>query len=326
MKEDIELAFSTLDKNQDGKVDFEEFSHWFILSKSRVLSEAKAAFNKFDADKSGTISPSEVRNVLFEMGYSPSDDDVSDAISQMHQSAETGTANITFSEFESWYVNSSYLAKSMKESEIQAEAAEGLNVFPPRGEDRTLSTVFWYIITLPFILAFYVTVPDVRQPGCHKYVYVSFILCLAWMGIFSYFMVTWVEIIGATLGIPSVIMGLTFLAAGTSVPDMLSAVIVAKQGKADQAVSSSVGSNIFDITVGLGLPWLLFIAVYQTPISVGVDQLLYSILSLLICMLIVLTTLRLRQWRLPRSSGVFLIVLYFGYVGLQLGIAKWGTC
>ena len=35
-----------------------------------------------------------------------------------------------------------------------------------------------------------------------------------------------VEIIGATLGVPDVIMGLTFLAAGTSVPDMLAAVIV----------------------------------------------------------------------------------------------------
>ena len=33
----------------------------------------------------------------------------------------------------------------------------------------------------------------------------------------------WIEIVGATAGIPSVIMGLTFLAAGTSVPDMLSA-------------------------------------------------------------------------------------------------------
>ena len=38
------------------------------------------------------------------------------------------------------------------------------------------------------------------------------------------------------------------------------------QGFADQAVSSAVGSNVFDICVGLGLPWLLFIAVNQvTP-------------------------------------------------------------
>ena len=45
-------------------------------------------------------------------------------------------------------------------------------------------------------------------------------------------------------------MGLTFLAAGTSVPDLLSSVIVARQGKGDMAVSSSIGSNIFDVLVG----------------------------------------------------------------------------
>ena len=48
-------------------------------------------------------------------------------------------------------------------------------------------------------------------------------------------------------------MGLTFLAAGTSVPDLITSVLVAKQGKGDMAVSSSVGSNIFDVTVGYEL-------------------------------------------------------------------------
>ena len=46
-------------------------------------------------------------------------------------------------------------------------------------------------------------------------------------------------------------MGLTILAAGTSIPDLITSVIVAKKGFGDMAVSSSVGSNIFDITVGL---------------------------------------------------------------------------
>lgn len=46
-------------------------------------------------------------------------------------------------------------------------------------------------------------------------------------------------------------MGLTFLAAGTSIPDLITSVIVARKGFGDMAVSSSVGSNIFDVTVGL---------------------------------------------------------------------------
>ena len=54
-------------------------------------------------------------------------------------------------------------------------------------------------------------------------------------------------------------MGLTFVAAGTSVPDLLSSVIVAKLGEGDMAVSSSVGSNIFDILVGFPIPWIAYI-------------------------------------------------------------------
>lgn len=45
-------------------------------------------------------------------------------------------------------------------------------------------------------------------------------------------------------------MGLTVLAIGTSIPDLITSVIVAKKGLGDMAVSSSVGSNIFDVSVG----------------------------------------------------------------------------
>lgn len=41
-----------------------------------------------------------------------------------------------------------------------------------------------------------------------------------------------VTIVGYTLGIPDVIMGITFLAAGTSVPDCIASLIVARQGRA----------------------------------------------------------------------------------------------
>lgn len=59
--------------------------------------------------------------------------------------------------------------------------------------------------------------------------------------------------VGETIGITEEIMGLTILAAGTSIPDLITSVIVARKGLGDMAVSSSVGSNIFDITVGYDL-------------------------------------------------------------------------
>lgn len=55
---------------------------------------------------------------------------------------------------------------------------------------------------------------------------------------------------GETFGIAEVILGLTVLALGTSIPDLISSGIVARRGRADMLLSSAAGCNIFDVTVG----------------------------------------------------------------------------
>lgn len=85
----------------------------------------------------------------------------------------------------------------------------------------------------------------------------TFFVSLIWITILSYFMVTLMEKIGCAWGISSFIMGITFLAMGTSVPDALGSIAVAREGEGDMAVSNAIGSNVFDICLGLGLPWLI---------------------------------------------------------------------
>lgn len=46
------------------------------------------------------------------------------------------------------------------------------------------------------------------------------------------------------------------------------------------AVSNALGSNIFDIGICLGLPWIIYLAVHQAPIPVKSDDLLISIATL----------------------------------------------
>ena len=82
-------------------------------------------------------------------------------------------------------------------------------------------------------------------------------------------LIDWAEIIGHTIGIPSYVMGVTLLASGTSVPELITSVIVARLGEGDMALSSSIGSNVFDIHVGLALPWVLYIAINRSPIVVS---------------------------------------------------------
>ncbi|KAJ7413826.1 ras and Rab interactor 2 isoform X1 [Pitangus sulphuratus] len=123
----------------------------------------------------------------------------------------------------------------------------------PSGKIEILKWVF----TWPLSFVLYFTVPNCNKPHLEKWFMVTFASSTLWIAAFSYMMVWMVTIIGYTLGIPDVIMGITFLAAGTSVPDCMASLIVARQGMGDMAVSNSIGSNVFDILIGLGLPWAL---------------------------------------------------------------------
>ena len=62
---------------------------------------------------------------------------------------------------------------------------------------------------------------------------------------------------GCCVGIPDVVVGIVILSAGTSVPDAVSSVLVAREGKGDMAVANVLGSNVFNIFLGLGLPWFI---------------------------------------------------------------------
>ena len=148
--------------------------------------------------------------------------------------------------------------------------------------------------------------------------YARFVVSILWIGIFSYFMVEWATVVGDTLGIPSVVMGLTFLAAGTSVPDLLSSVIVARQGHGDMAVSSSVGSNIFDVLFGLPVPWLCYAIYHDEPVLVCAGNLAISIMVLIGMICLVVGMINYNKWRLTKSMGNAMFVSYGFFVAQDL--------
>lgn len=117
-----------------------------------------------------------------------------------------------------------------------------------------LTLAYWHIV-FPIHFLCRNTMVDVKQEE-YKNCYIRvFLISMVWISFFSYIMVWMITIIGFTLGIPDTVMGLTFVAAGVSVPDALSSIAVIKDGYGDMAVSNAVGSNVFDILVCLGLPW-----------------------------------------------------------------------
>ncbi|KAL1254151.1 hypothetical protein QQF64_016380 [Cirrhinus molitorella] len=177
--------------------------------------------------------------------------------------------------------------------------------------DGCMNRTKW-LISWPLLLILYFTIPNCAKSRWEKYFMLSFILSTVWIAVFSYFMVWVVTIIGYTLGIPDVIMGITFLAAGTSVPDCIASLIVARQGLGDMAVSNTIGSNVFDILVGLGVPWALqtMAVSYGSVVMINSRGLLYSVVLLLGSVALTILGIHLNRWKLDFRLGVYVLVLY----------------
>ena len=177
--------------------------------------------------------------------------------------------------------------------------------------DGTCKDKINFIIVFPLVSTLYITTPDVRREGGHKWYIVTFVLSIIWIGFYSFLMVWWAETIGWTIKIPTEVMGLTILAAGTSVPDLITSVIVAKKGHGDMAVSSSVGSNIFDITIGLPVPWMLYCAAFQkTKVRVESTGLFCSIMLLVLMLVLVVLSIAFSGWKMHHALGFVMMLLY----------------
>merc|ERR1711994_157364 len=110
-----------------------------------------------------------------------------------------------------------------------------------------------------------------------------------------------------------------FLAAGTSIPDLITSVIVARKGFGDMAVSSSVGSNIFDVTVGLPFPWLLYTIVFQEHITVSAKGMVCSIAILFMMLILVFMSILIFNWKMTKGMGFSMFIFYFLFVLVSLG-------
>ncbi|XP_049423883.1 sodium/potassium/calcium exchanger 2-like isoform X6 [Epinephelus fuscoguttatus] len=174
---------------------------------------------------------------------------------------------------------------------------------------------FTYLLIMPIVLPLWLTLPDVRKTASKKFFPITFLGAIAWIAGFSYLMVWWAHQVGETIGITEEIMGLTILAAGTSIPDLITSVIVARKGLGDMAVSSSVGSNIFDITVGLPFPWLLW-SLFRNlqPVQVSSNGLFCAIVLLFIMLLFVIISIAACKWRMSKLLGFIMFMLYFVFL------------
>ena len=331
-QEKLDATAKEIDAAGNGIITKSEFVTWYIKSEKRIEKETREIFDKFDKNRSGTIDKEEIRSLLETLGNKPTDGEVEEAIN---------TVNITegelnYEDFNRWYKNSLFWTKQTDAADEAAESCESLWEGIKSGwaelprEDIPLRAKINYLITLPLCL-FFCVIPDCRPPGRESLAVPGFFMSIIVIAMLAIVMVELATIFGDSLGIPTVVMGLTVLAAGTSVPDLLSSVIVAKQGEGDMAVSSSIGSNIFDVAVGLPVPWLLFGIVASLKdchcmVIVGSDGLFISLMILVAMIFFIVLTIQKSGWKMTKGLGWSMFAMYFLFVAQALVREKdWGV-
>ncbi len=116
------------------------------------------------------------------------------------------------------------------------------------------------------------------------------------------------------LGVSELVIGLTIVAVGTSLPELVVSVLAAVQGKSDIAVGNVVGSNIFNILGVLGPCALFSFATPSRAVNVSAPSLWLDmpvmILTAVFCSVICIT-----GHRVTRGEGLFLLACYAIYLG-----------
>ena len=108
------------------------------------------------------------------------------------------------------------------------------------------------------------------------------------------------------VGISERVIGLTIVAIGTSLPELVTSAIAAKKGESDIAIGNIVGSNIFNILFVLGIAGIIL------PIPFSQEFVFDSIIAILAAVLLLMFTFRNKK--MGKKTGILFILIYIAYL------------
>ena len=117
--------------------------------------------------------------------------------------------------------------------------------------------------------------------------------------------------IAKAFGMSDRVIGLTIVAFGTSLPELVTSVTAAKRGKADLAIGNIVGSNIFNILFVAGTTALI------TPVVFASKFIIDSVIAIAAAVLLLVCVCN-KDMKLKRPAGIIMLVCYAGYLAYLL--------
>lgn len=185
----------------------------------------------------------------------------------------------------------------------------------------------WFIVLLTsssLAILHYILETEPPETEQITMVLVSFIMSVFWISTVAAELLNCLAAVGALLELPPALLGLTVLAWGNSVGDLVADVAVAKAGQPAMAMAGCFAGPMFNMLVGLGTGLLIqtthvYPQAYELKFHVSiVIAFVFLLLSLMGSMLVVTWC----RFRVPRLWGFCLVLLYIVFIAVSLFIAK----
>ncbi len=119
-------------------------------------------------------------------------------------------------------------------------------------------------------------------------------------------------------GMSELLIGLTVVAVGTSLPELASSVAAAYRGHADIAIGNVIGSNIYNVLFVLGATAVV------APLPTSAPTLMWLDIPVMIGFALVLVPMMLMGLKVTRANGVFLLLAYVAYIVVQWRVSSGG--
>ena len=125
-------------------------------------------------------------------------------------------------------------------------------------------------------------------------------------------------IIAQELGVPETVIALTFVALGTSLPELVTTITSLKKGHASLGIGNVIGANIFNLVLVSGASVAL--APFEVPVGnmiAGINSSLILDIPLMLTVMLLLTVPALLKKKLSRWQGIALLVIYASFCVVQ---------
>ena len=125
-------------------------------------------------------------------------------------------------------------------------------------------------------------------------------------------------LIAQALGVPESVIALTFVALGTSLPELVTAITSLIKGHSDLSLGNVVGANVFNLVLVSGVSITLApFTVPQSATIFGMNSSLVLELPVMLAVMVLLTVPALLKGKLSRAQGLALLVIYAVFCGIQ---------